>query len=112
MEFLPRTSAYAEAMASDEELAEEVAKVPDLDRSAKWSRQQRDYTPEVEMLSALFDRIGELIRVTAMSRGSRNAKAPATAPRPVTALERVRARNARRQHERLASRLLKRPPGQ
>jgi hypothetical protein len=98
-------------MASDEELAAQVATIPQGDRTAKWSRQLRDYTPEVEMLSALFDRVGELIRVTAVSRGSRNTKAPASAPRPVSALELVRARTARHKHERLASRLLKRPPG-
>lgn len=110
LEFLPRTSAYAEAIANDEELAVEVLKIPQDDRKAKWGREHRDYTPEVEMLSALFDRLGELIRVTAQSRGARVSKAGALAPRPVNAIERVHARDARSKHDRLAARLLKRSP--
>lgn len=110
MEFLPRTSAYAEAMATDEELAVQVLQIPQADRKAQWSREHRDYTPEVEMLTAVFDRIGELIRVTAQARGGRTSRAGSLGPRPVNAVERVRARSAREKHERLASRLLKRPP--
>ncbi len=111
LEFLPRTSAYAEAMALDEELAVEVAKIPHGDRAGKWARDHREYTPEVEMLSALFDRVGELIRVVAATRGSRGGKPPPQAPRPVSALERVRVRNSRARHEQLADRLLQKPSG-
>jgi hypothetical protein len=110
--FLPRTSAYAEALALDEELAAEVVKLPQSDRAGKWARDHREYTPEVEMLSALFDRVGELIRVVAATNGSRGGKAPPQAPRPVSALERVRVRNAHARHQQLAERLLKKPTGQ
>lgn len=89
-----------------------MSKVPQGDRSGKWSRDHREYTPEVEMLSALFDRVGELIRVVAATGGSRGGKPPVQAPRPVSALERVRVRNSRDRHQKLADRLLKKPSGQ
>ncbi len=114
LEHLPRTSVYAQACALDEELAGKVlayTQGDDRSANAKWARSHREYSPEVEMLSAVYDRIGELVRVTAMARGAR-AKAPSPAPRPISALERVRARWARQKHERLAARLLRRPSGQ
>lgn len=95
-------------MATDEELAGEVAKLPEANRKAVWSRSQRDYSAEVEMLSALFDRVGELIRVTAATRGARG-KQPQLAPRPVNAVDRERRRLAQEKHQKLAARLLRRP---
>jgi len=108
LDHLPRTSAYAQAMATDEELAAEVARLPEANRTAVWSRSQRDYTAEVEMLSAVFDRIGELIRVTAATRGARG-RPPQQAPRPVNAVDRERRRLAQVKHQKLADRLLRRP---
>jgi len=95
-------------MATDEDLAAEVAKLPEANRTASWSRSQRDYTAEVEMLSAVFDRIGELIRVTAATRGARGRQ-PQLAPRPVNAVEQERKRMAQVKHQKLADRLLRRP---
>lgn len=92
-------------MATDEVLAAELAGAPESDRRAKWARTYRDYTPEVEMLSAVFDRLGELIRVVAATGGSRGRQ-PQLAPRPESAIERVRRRLAQEKHKRLASRLL------
>jgi hypothetical protein len=103
---LPRTSAYAQAVATDEELAEHVVELPDTERKAQWMRSHRDYTPEVEMLSAIFDRVGELIRVTAAMRGARG-KQPPPAPRPATAVDHVRQRLAQDRHRRLVERLTK-----
>lgn len=106
LEFLPRTSAYAQAMATDEELAAELLKLPQAEtgKAGQWSRSHRDYTAEVEMLSAVFDRLGELIRVTAATRGARGRQ-PSPAPRPVSAFERVRHRLAADRHKRLTERL-------
>jgi hypothetical protein len=107
LEFLPRTSAYAQAMATDAELAEQVVQIPEAEgRSTQWTRSHRDYSPEVEMLSAVFDRLGELIRAVAATQGSR-AKPPSPAPRPVSAIERVRRRAAIEKHRRLAARVLR-----
>ena len=107
LDHLPRTSAYAQALATDEQLAELVADLPGADpgKAPKWQREHRDYTPEVEMLSAVFDRIGELIRVTAAARGA-GGRPPAAAPRPVAAIERVRRRVRADRHRSLVARVL------
>jgi hypothetical protein len=110
LDHLPRTSAYAQAMATDEELADALAELPQPDRKPSWSRSHRDFTPEVEMLSALFDRLGELVRVTAAMRGARPG-APSLAPRPPYALERARKARLHAQHDQLVSRLIKKPAG-
>lgn len=103
---LPRTSAYAQALALDEDLAEQVSELPDTERKAQWSRSHRDYTPEVEMLTAVFDRLGELIRVTAAVHGSRG-KPPPLGPRPAYAVDRVRRQLARQRHQDVVGRLMK-----
>lgn len=74
--------------------------------TARWQRSHRDYTPEVEMLTALFDRIGELILVTAASRGARG-KPPSPGPRPAYAFEKARRQLTRQRHQQLAGRLLR-----
>lgn len=109
LEHLPRTSAYVQALATDEEMAEQVAKLPEEDRSTSWVRSHRDYTAEVEMLTAVFDRIGELIRISAAARGARG-KPPAPGPRPAYAIERIRKRETRQRHDQLVTRLLKKKP--
>jgi hypothetical protein len=107
LEHLPRTSAYAQALATDERLAEAIAELPEADRAVnpKWSRYHRDYSPEVEMLSAVFDRLGELIRVTGALRGA-GGKSPAAAPRPVAAIEQVRKQLRIEKHRALVARVL------
>jgi hypothetical protein len=100
-------------LATDEELAEHIAELPDSggDRRATWSRAHRDYTAEVEMLTAVYDRIGELIHVTAAVAGGRG-KPPAPAPGPVSAVEQARERLTRRKHKSLVSRVLKSKPAE
>lgn len=105
LEHLPRTSAYAEAMATDERLAKSLAALPESTRKAQWRRSYREFTPEVEMLSALFDRVGELIRVTAGVRGART-KQPMSAPRPIPAIDRIKRQSAEEKHRRLTARVL------
>lgn len=105
---LPRTSAYVQALAIDEELAEQrLADLPD--RKPVWTRDHREYTAEVEMLSAVFDRLGELVRVTAAMRGAKGGQ-PQPAPRPMFAIDRVLRRRRRESHDSLVSRMLKRKP--
>lgn len=62
------------------------------------------------MLTALFDRVGELIRITAAMRGARG-KPPAFGPRPVHAVERVRKRIREETHKSLVSRLINKSAG-
>jgi hypothetical protein len=98
-----------QALATDEEMAEQAAELPDDDRKASWQRQHRDYSAEVEMLTAVFDRLGELIRITAAVHGGRG-KPPPPGPRPVYAIERIRRRHTKNRHDQLVGRLIKKKP--
>lgn len=93
----------------DEQLAERAAELPDPDRKSAWRRSHRDYSPEVEMLSALFDRLGELVRVTAAVRGAKSGQ-PSAAPRPEYAALRVRKRIQIENHRRLVERMKPKKP--
>lgn len=104
IERLPRHSAYIEAITDDELIAERLAlEPPPTDTSPR--RRMSEYNAEVEMLSLLADRIAELIGTVAASRGIRPRKIP-PAPRPVTAMERVRQRRRHATHRYLVSKLL------
>ena len=99
---LPRNWAFVEAVTSDEEWAETVLKHPQPPAPARVMSQ---WSPELEMLTNVYDRLGELIQVVAASHGGKPRRVPA-APRPVTALDRVRRRRARQQHLRLVAQVL------
>jgi hypothetical protein len=61
------------------------------------------------MLTALFDRLGELVAVTASTRGAR-AKVPPTAPRPAYAVAQVRKRLRQETHRSLVQKLIRPKP--
>lgn len=103
VDHLPRNSAYVQALTDDDEWAEQVIDAPQP--KAAPSVRLADWSPELEMLTNIYDRLAELIRVQAMAAGGKPKKAP-PAPRPLTALDRVRARRRKRQHNRLVSVLL------
>jgi hypothetical protein len=98
-----------QALATDEAMAEQVAELPEESQSTAWLRSHRDYTAEVEMLTAVYDRLGELIRISAAVRGARG-KPPAPGPRPTYAIDRIRKRRTRQKHDQLVSRLIKKKP--
>jgi hypothetical protein len=93
IEHLPRDSAFAEAVASDDELAQSRVEQGDLPGAAGPSI--ADYTPVVEAIAALYDRVGQLIVVTAAAAGAKKPPNPKPYPRPVTALDRARRRASR-----------------
>jgi hypothetical protein len=64
-----------------------------------------EYSPVVETLSLLCDRVSELIGTVAATKGMRPRKIP-PAPRPVTAIERLRKKRRQVTHRRLVSKLL------
>jgi len=109
---LPRNSAYCEALTEDEELAEQVLKGPDPQQTAP-RRRMADWSPTVEMLTAILDRLGELTLAVAARRGAKPGKLP-RGPYPTTAVERVRARKRIENHRALVARVLphKQPPAQ
>lgn len=91
IEHLPRGSAFAEAVAEDDDLADRNAVRPTRRRSPPVS----EFTPDVELLAAVHDRIGNLITVVAATSGSKKPPKPKPWPRPVTAAERAERRRAK-----------------
>ncbi|MBF9135328.1 hypothetical protein I0C86_41495 [Plantactinospora sp. S1510] len=92
-----------QALTDDDEWAEQVLRLPQAERRptvpmAEWS-------PEVERLTDLLDRVGDLIRAVVASAGAK-PKRMQPAPRPTTALDRARARRRRATHNRLVNVLL------
>lgn len=103
IDHLPRDSYMHEAMADDEALAEhllarEPAEQPPVRR---WS----EYGVQVELLTAIFDRLGEVPNAIAAANGAKPRKLKPY-PRPVTAIERVRERKAEQKHRSVVSRVL------
>lgn len=100
---LPRSSAYTEAMAGDEELAQHL---PDRgDEPAAPQRRMSEYTAEVELLSVVADRLAEVVNVIiAVNRGRPGKVTPM--PRPVTAMDRLRRRRREHNHKSLVARVL------
>lgn len=98
---LPRNSFFVEALSRDEELAAELAEMPMESaevRMAVWS-------PELEVLAAVFDRLGSVVAAVVASTGNRPPDLQPF-PRPVTAAERARFAANRERRERLVKRLL------
>lgn len=86
VEHLPRYSAYSEAVAQDDELAENSVEGP-----APASLPLTEWTPEAEALWTVADRLADVIRAVVETQGGKVGKIP-SAPRPVTAFDRARAR--------------------
>jgi hypothetical protein len=94
---LPNHSHFGEAMAADEELAAAIIDADD-GKPKKPVRRISDYSPEVEMLTLIADRVAENTQVLVASRGGKPRKLPHL-PRPVTAVEKVRAKRRQKKHE-------------
>lgn len=103
IDHLPSTSHFIAAVADDDELAENSPPP----RSGPPAL--RDWTPEVQYLVALYDRLGELIATVASANSTKRVKPPKPYPRPVTAYDRVRGRRRWKQHQWLVEQLKPRP---
>lgn len=102
IDHLPRDSAYVEAIANDDAMADQlVEQVPETAPGPRLS----DWSPEVEALYALVDRVTELIHLTAAVNGAKPGRMQ-PAPRPVTAFDRARIRRRVRKHRDLVARVL------
>lgn len=100
---LPRDSAYVEAISEDDALAD--AMISSEQPTDQPVRRLSDWSAEVELLTALVDRVSELIQVIVAVNGAKPS-APPTAPRPVTAFDRARDRARQRRHQSLVARVL------
>lgn len=117
IEGLPRDSCYIEAFVQDEDAAGQILDAADGTEDSRPVRRMSEWSPAVEELAYIGDRVTELIQITVAARGRRPAKVPAR-PRPRTALERVRYRRAKSRHNWIVARAFGRagpetkpPPG-
>lgn len=106
---LPRTSLTREAMVQDDEMVAELLRANPS--AAEPSRHPRfaDFSPEVEALSDITDRLGDVVRGISGLAGKKPKPIKAV-PRPRTAFDRVKDTIDRERHDSLAARLL--PPEQ
>ena len=104
-------AAYYEAVANDEDVARTVYAESDTRQAGKPVRRMSEYSALVESMDNIYDRLGELIGVTIASRGARPGRIP-PAPRPVTAMDRVRAEQRGAKHREIVRRVKPQPPQQ
>jgi hypothetical protein len=104
---LPRNSFFVEALADDDDLAEQLLRQPASGGRAAAPMSQ--FSLELEMATNTYDRLGELIQAVTAAAGAKPPKIVAY-PRPRTATDRVRARHARTKHRSLVARLLPNGP--
>ncbi len=106
---LPRTSAYVEALANDEDLARQVTErergQPEQKRP---SRRMSEWSPDVELLSVIANRLGDVVQAIVVSAGGKPHKVPPM-PHPVTAFDRVRRRRTVQRHRSLVDRVIRKP---
>jgi len=88
---LPSHSHYVSAYRDDPEVAEWVAAQPER---ARWSPPPQEWDLGTELQAAIFDRIGQLITavVNTSGRVAKPVPAPPRFSRPVTAIEKAKAR--------------------
>jgi hypothetical protein len=100
IDHLPRTSAYAQAIADDDELVESMPEPP----ASSGSVPLREWSPEVEALAVVVDRLAEVANTLVAAHGGKPSRVQAY-PRPVTAFDRVRAKRRREAADDLARKL-------
>lgn len=94
VEKLPRASHYRAAISRDVELYEQSG-VADKAPGKPPPPDLVDFPPEVELLAAVYDRLGEVIAAVAASAGSKKKIRPRPWARPETARDILRKRRAR-----------------
>lgn len=94
---LPSYSRLAAAMADDDEAAEQVLAANNGELPKPGPPPLTEYTPEVARLDSVLDRLGEVVGAVIGGAGGKPPRIK-PAPRPVTALERVRERVAEAKH--------------
>jgi hypothetical protein len=105
---LPRTSRFRELIAQDEELARIQAeadwaarKTAKKDPVRESALPLREWSPEVDMLAGVFDRLGGVISSLYASRGIKNAPKFKPLKRPETAYERLMRRFSEQEKQRI-----------
>lgn len=104
IDHLPGHSAYAEALAADELLAEAILAQPDSPGRFRGPRVS-EWTPERAALADIADKLSVLIATTIAAAGSKPPKV-VPSPRPQVAADTVRERRRVEQHLRLVGLVL------
>lgn len=99
VDHLPRDSAYGQAIADDDELAAVAAS----DGSS--SPAVSEWSSEVELLAAVYDRLGDVINAVAASGGGKPVRVRPW-PRPLTAADRAAKRRKRDAYADIIARVL------
>ncbi|WP_073946526.1 hypothetical protein [Streptomyces kebangsaanensis] len=99
---LPTDSRTLVAMAEDEEL---TAALPEPEPGPPPPPPLRTWTPEVEKLTLIADRLGELITAVHNTVAKRPGRSPRPLPRPETARDRIKRQRRRAKYERLKAQL-------
>ncbi len=106
IDHLPRTSAFQDALAHDEEYAALAAGTDSKPTPPRLT----EFGPEIELLAALYDRVGELIGTVVQVAGGKGHHHARPYPRPVTAIDRARAARRAAGAEDLLNQLLPNRP--
>jgi hypothetical protein len=99
VDHLPGTSHTLSAMADDDELA---ARLPETKPGPP---PLESWTPEVDKLTLIADRLGELITAVHNTVAKRRAKPPRPLPRPQTARDRLKRQRGRAKHDHVKAQL-------
>lgn len=81
------------------------ALIDEPDPPAQPRRRMSEYSVQVEMLTAILDRLGEVVQAIASSAGAKPRKLK-PAPRPVTAMETLRHKRSEHKHRQIVARVL------
>lgn len=106
---IPQNSHFHAAMIADEELARLTLDAPDGDEEQPDGLPMHVFSPEVEALAAVYDRLGNLTSLL-HSVHSRKGTTPlrlARYPRPVSASQRLRSERRVVKHRSLVARVIK-----
>lgn len=99
IEHLPGDSHYLAAVANDDELAEQAPEPkPGPPPLHTW-------TPEVDKLTLIADRLGEVVAAVYSTNAKKPPKPPPRLPRPQTAYDRIKTKRRRDKHHLVRNRL-------
>lgn len=105
IDWLPRNCAYIEALSEDEEVAEDVLSRKENERPRGAGPRISEWSPEVERLTDLVDRMGEVMVAVVASQGGKPPKLRPH-PRPRTAVDRLREKKRYEHHKKVVARVL------
>lgn len=111
IDWLPRNSAYMQAISDDEEFAEHVLNQPESDRKGDRRPKISEWDLYAEKLTDVVDRLGEVMQAVVASAGGKPPKVRPQ-PRPRTAVDKLREKRRYEHHKKVVSRvLIQRPDG-